>query len=199
MKNFAFLTMIAFLLFGCGTGYGLKKVETQIEPNFHLNKNESAIVFYRSMLAGGGPALIFEVKDDQPQFVTISSIDTKILYKTSPGKHIYLMDGEFGYFMDANLEGGKIYYVYVSRRIGWTRDRFIFEPISPMELKSENVIRSIAKCDWYENSPEGEQLFSEKKPYIIQRYQGLIKDSATEGWSKATKLPADYGIDHLVQ
>lgn len=199
MKKFLILPMVAFLLFGCGTGYGLKKVETQMESDFHLNQNESAIVFYRSMSAGGGPAIIFEVTDDQPQFVTISSIGTKIFYKTSPGKHIYLMDGDFGYFMDANLEGGKIYYVYISRRIGWARDRFIFEPVSPSELKSADVTRTISKCDWYENSPEGEQLFSEKKPYIIQRYQGLIRDSAAQGWSKATKLPPDYGVNRLVE
>lgn len=53
MKNFVILSMVAFLLFGCGTGYGLKKVETQIASDFYLNENESAIVFYRSMLAGG--------------------------------------------------------------------------------------------------------------------------------------------------
>lgn len=143
--------------------------------------------------------MIFEVTDNQPQFVTISSIGTKIFYKTSPGKHIYLMDGDFGYFMDANLEDGKIYYVNISRRMGWVRDRFIFEPVSPSELKKIDVIRTIAKCEWYENSSEGEQLFSEKKPYIIQRYQGLIKESAAQGWSKATKLPSDYGVNRLVQ
>lgn len=53
MKNFVILPMVAFLLIGCGTGYGLKKVEAQIESDFHLNQNESAIVFYRSMSAGG--------------------------------------------------------------------------------------------------------------------------------------------------
>lgn len=156
-------------------------------------------MFFIGQCQQGGPALIFEVTDDEPQFVTISSIGTKIFYKTSPRKHVYLMDGDFGYFMDANLEAGKIYYVYISRRMGWVRDRFIFEPVSPSELKRADVIRTISKCDWYENSPEGEQYFSEKKPYIIQRYQGLIRDSAAQGWSKAIKLPPDYGVNHLVQ
>ena len=158
-----------------------------------LADNESAIVFFRATNFGGAiQAPVLEVRNDGTlQFIAIVSSGAKFLHKTEPGKHLYLIDGEFGYFMEATLEGGKTYYTYVMPKMGWWRARFIFGPVA--NVQDETVQKDLAWCKWYENTPEGQQWFSEQKDRLEQRYANLIQRYSTFKPEDKVTMPPTYG------
>ena len=82
--------------------------------------NEASITFFRTSSFGGIiQAPIAEETASGLELVGISSMDTKIRHVVAPGKHIFVVGGESGSLLDADLAPQKHYYVKVSPGFGW--------------------------------------------------------------------------------
>ena len=113
MRNLIFAIMMSTL---CSVSYA--------------SEEEATIVFMRSSLVGGAiKASIYEVIDDETVFIGIMKNKTKINYKTSAGKHTFMVVSEAADFMEADVVAGKTYYAMVTPRTGAWKARFSIIPV----------------------------------------------------------------------
>ncbi len=93
-------------------------------------ENESTIVFMRSSFVGAAiKTSIYEVTDDKTIFIGIMKNKTKINYKTTAGKHTFMVVSEAADFMKAEVMTGKTYYSMLTPRTGAWKARFSMIPI----------------------------------------------------------------------
>ena len=194
------LLVIGFLgLAGCASN-SMRPVTDIAAITKPLSQDEAAIVFFRpSALAQAIQAPVLEVVGDQLQFVALIPFGTKFLHKTTPGKHLYLIDGEFGYFMDSDLEGGKTYYACVDPRIGWWRARFVFVPVTSQDFTGDKFTTDFARCNWYENSHESLRWFENEEIRLKNRYADLIQKYSSFKPEEKTKMLPEYGVALPIQ
>jgi hypothetical protein len=164
-----------------------KRVNQYLEPailtkeDMILLTDEAAIVFLRPHLAGYAiQAPIAERVGNSLKFVTILSIKTKVFYKTTPDKHYFVVGGENGYLLEADLAGGKTYYAYIKPEWGNWKGRFSFEPVKDTEINTQEFIDDLELCNWYQNRAESETWFminlssmEDKYTYALQEHKTL--------------------------
>ncbi|MDR3073294.1 MAG: hypothetical protein LBV01_01045, partial [Deltaproteobacteria bacterium] len=148
---------------------------------------------------GAVQAPVLEVVGDRLQFIAMVDAKVKFLHKTAPGKHLYLIDGEFGYFMEADLDGGKTYYAYVDPRIGWWKARFMFIPVTRNDLTADTFKKDFAWCVWHENTPEGHQWFAGEQQRLEARYSDRIRDYSRSRPEDKVRMLPEYGVVAPVQ
>ena len=92
--------------------------------------NGAVVVFLRP--SGWGAltqSSVFEVTDPgESVLVGIVAAKMKVAYRTTPGHHVFMSVGENADFMDAMLDGGKVYYVSLIAGPGY-KARFILRPV----------------------------------------------------------------------
>ena len=181
------LALLALTACSTKTSYMSPLIE---EPKM-IQSDESAIVFMRPSVFGGAiQAPIAEIKDDGLVFVAISSSGTRILHKTTPGKHLYLVGGESAHLLEADLEAGMVYYVYVKAIRGLWKARFQFNPVT--DLTDKSFRKDYIKCKWYTENEKAEQWFQEN-------YKSLEYKTKTQlDKDKQAYLTSDLGINSLI-
>ena len=89
------------------------------------NPERALVVFLRP----GGSGIHASVYAGE-EFLSFFHKQTCFLYEAKPGKHRFMVVSEAADFLAADLEGGKIYFVLVSPRMGMWRARFSLLPIT---------------------------------------------------------------------
>ena len=160
-KILVFLAVVAcFGITGCASKL-MQPVDLATIPST-ISQDESAVVFFRATNFGGAiQAPVADVTDSKVEHVAIISAKMKYLHKTAPGKHFYLVGGESSELLEADLEGGKTYFVYVSPRMGFWKARFVFVPVTDKDLETDSFKKDLAWCEWHINAPEAEAWFRE--------------------------------------
>jgi hypothetical protein len=154
-----------------------------------LTENEAAIVFFRDSILGGAiQAPVVESKGAEVEFVSIMSLNTKFLHKTTPGKHIYVVGGESSNLLEADLAPQKFYYVRVDPKMGFAKARFAFEPVL---VADEKLQKALAGCKWVTSGATAQAWFNENKANL--RGKSL---SAAEKEKRAILSPGN-GFDML--
>ena len=75
-------------------------------------------------------AAVFDISDGSPKFVGLIPNKTKLAYRVSPGSHKFMVYcPEAADFMDAEVAGGKEYFVMVLPHVGSLTWRFSFRPV----------------------------------------------------------------------
>ena len=195
MKRLILLMAMLVLMTGmAGCASLMRKVPAEaIEDS--LGENESAIVFFLNKPDGKVRIPVLEVLPDNTyQLVSVMPNRAKYLHKTTHGKHLYLIDGPFGYFLEANLEGGKFYYVSVAEI---RPNHFKMYPVTKNDLQTETYGRAI----WHENTKKSHDWFAKREPRLNQRYEKLLRhqEQGTLGSRRVEILPSDYGTTTLVR
>lgn len=178
MKRLVLLFAFAFMAVfssGCSSKHMQPADPTVAEA--HPGPDETKIVFFRSTTLGGAiQAFLCEEKDGKLEYVAIVSAGAKVAHKTTPGKHVYLTGAENGELLEANMEGGKTYYAYVSPRMGMWKARFVFVPVTGEMLSTDGFKKDLAWCDWRESNREGLAWFSENLPSLNEKYIDALSD-----------------------
>jgi len=156
-----------------------------------LAKNQAAIVFFRDTSFGGAiQAPIVESLDKDLAFVGILSANTKLLYKTAPGKHIFIVGGEDSNMLEADLAPQKFYYVRVSPKIGLWKARFVFEPVTAAD---EKLQKALSGCTWTTAGASAQTWFNDNKNSLQRK-----SIAATNKEKRATFRPYN-GFDMLIK
>ncbi|MDR1488935.1 MAG: hypothetical protein LBS65_00380 [Desulfovibrio sp.] len=198
-----FATLAAFILSallssGCASKY--------MEPVTHdaatgqLGAGQSAVVFFRDTSFGGGiQAPVAEGVAGDVAFIGIVSANTKLLHKTTPGEHVYVVGGEGSNLLFANLEPQKFYYVRVSPKMGVFKARFKFEPVSPVQgEKLQELAGDLAGCGWVTPNRLSQDWFADNKISIREKLEDALKKDR-EGESDRAVVNARDGIATLLQ
>jgi len=129
-KMLKILSVLAVVvLSGCST---TGKYTTPLTQTNHVIKEDkAAIVFFRTSMFGGAiSSPLVEISDNEGNntLVGILGPKEKMIKYVEPGEHTFMIVGESGDFMKANVEAGKIYYSIIRPRLGFWKSRFSLTP-----------------------------------------------------------------------
>lgn len=163
-------------------------------------ENESLVVFMRVTSFGGGvQAPLGETIVSSVKFIGISSAWTKILYKTTPGKHIFFVGGESASMMEATLDPGKIYYVEVDPNMGVLKARFSLLPYDLNKMQSNSFKKNLAKCEWVVNGPTAEQWFLENRASMEEKAKTAQEKFAKTEPEKQKRVLPNFGVESPIR
>ncbi len=95
-----------------------------------MGNEGTEVVFLRSSMVGKFiKSTIYEVTDGETKFIGIMANKSRITYKTTPGKHTFMVVSEAADFMEADLAAGKKHYSVITPRMGAWKARFSLWPI----------------------------------------------------------------------
>jgi hypothetical protein len=126
----------------------------------------SRIVFLRPSSFGGAiQASLFDVSNDEPKFIGVSSAKTRVVYDLPPGPHRLMVASEAADFMEAKLAPGKTYYAVVTPRMGAWKARFSLWPVkatssNEFNFQNPDFAGWVKNGKVVENTPAGEQWFT---------------------------------------
>jgi hypothetical protein len=157
MKTTTFIALFACLssigAAGCSHPGEVKRMRTVSSVNTQPAPNESVIVFVRaSGSAYAIQASVFDVTESGPPvLVGILAARTKVAYVTTPGPHTFMIVGENADFMEATLQGGRLYHVLAAVGLGSWKARFALKPIRADErAELQGWLR---QTSWVETTP----------------------------------------------
>ncbi len=142
--------------------------------------NETEVVFLRSSTVGSMiKSSIYEVTEGEIKFIGILKNKKKITYKTTPGKHTFMVVSEAADFMEAELDGGKTYYSIITPRMGAWKARFSMWPI-----------RNDGTTDYYIGSKDFDKWMKkaklhepdEKDREWYEKHQDSVKKKMDKYW-----------------
>jgi hypothetical protein len=198
MRKLIPILALCVLISGCASRH-MQPAVMQAD-SFQLADNQSALVFYRDSSFGGAiQAPIVEAIGGDIVFVGIVSSGAKILHKTTPGKHYYVVGGESSNLLEANLEPGKFYYARVNPKIGMWKARFSLDPVSGAQLNSESTTKDIASCAWYVSKPEALTWFADNKQSMLDKSDEAFKKNESVDRSERSIINPGDGTAVLIR
>lgn len=95
----------------------------------------SVVVFIRpSGMGSQAQSSVFDVTDTgSPVLVGIIAAKKKVAYRTTPGRHMFMVVGENADFLDSNLAPGKVYVVTTMMGPGAFKPWFALRPVRGAE------------------------------------------------------------------
>lgn len=192
MRKLMLIVMTIACLGITGCGSKMRRIDPAA-VNDSVAPDETAIVFMRSSIAGAlVKAPVFEAAEDGTlKHIAIMHSRTKYLHRTSPGKHRYIVCGESSEMLEADMEAGKTYYVYVNPRLGWFKARFSFSPVS--DLTDETFKNDFMRYAWITNKPQAEEWFLDNLPSLRKKYINALEDYNEEKPEDRKIILPEYG------
>jgi hypothetical protein len=113
---------------------------------------EATVVFMRPSVMGGAiQSSVYDVTGGQTRFGGIVSSKTAVQMHVPAGDHLFMVVGENADFMNAALDPGKTYYVWVRPRMGVWKARFSLIPIHN-DANAKYNLQSKDFADWKHDS-----------------------------------------------
>ena len=189
--------LFALFLTGCaGTVANMRPVPPD-QVVAGPEEGKAKVVFMRP--SGFGFAIqssVFLIKEDTPFLVGIVAAKKKVAYQVDPGKHLFMVVGESGDFMSAELAPNKTYYALVTPRMGMWKARFSLKPLHADDLDSEKFEEWRKACEWVEISPASDEWAAENRESIQSKYDEYFSDwMGKEPSDRPVLLPQD-GLYH---
>ncbi len=113
-----------FLLSSCAGSSSYMKPTTERAP---LMKDKAVVRFMRP--SSFGFAVNINVLDGE-KTIRNSVAKSQFDYSTDPGRHLFIASAENQDYLEADLEAGKLYYVFTNIYPGIWRARVAFEPVT---------------------------------------------------------------------
>ena len=205
LMNIRSLSLIALvsIIMGCGGSSSLVKDA----PDQHIEnpgKNNSQIVFVRdAFVLNAVPAKLFEVTGGNIKFIGALPNGKKIVYKTNPGKKVFMAYGEtmaLGYgkaadFMKADIVGGKTYYSKIMPHFAWGASGFCPMPIRKYEINSKEFKNFLNGTKLImTDETEAQEWYKNNKEHIKDVYTAYWKEFQTKNevqQAESTLMPED--------
>lgn len=189
------ILVLSFLSAACASKY-MQPAEDKPQP---LGGNTATITFFRSSIFGGNiqAPIAEEIAPDRLEFVAISSMDTKCRKIVPAGEHTYVVGGESGFLLKANLAPKKHYYVRVEPRLGFFKARFKLVPLTPQQVLSPDVQKQLRECTLVEPSPISREWFRNNMGSMMSKLRSARQDFDARTDRSENLLPESYGLDSL--
>jgi hypothetical protein len=185
------VSLAAVGVMGCGH-HGAKGMTVVPTANTTAATSEAVVVFVRPSNFGGAiQSEVFEVPEGQPaQLIGILGAKKKLVYRTTPGRHMFMIVGESADFMDSQLEGGKLYYAEGIVRMGVWKARFSLKPLHPAD--KADLDKWLAASEWVEmNADSATWMQANAADIEAKRTAYFVKWTAKPDAERPALLPAD--------
>lgn len=113
---------------------------------------------------------VFEIKDNTPVLAGIVAAKAKVAHQVEPGNRLFMVVGESGDFLSADLVAGKTYFALVTPRMGAWKARFSLAAVHAADLSGAEFNGWFNDCRWVEKSQESAVWFQENLPDITTKY-----------------------------
>ena len=183
MKPLLAVMLLAVTTTGCAVS---RNAKLDYAPDKGLSlptpgANESVMVILRpARTAHGISSIVYE--DDQ--FISIVMARSHVVHRTTPGNHRYMVISESADFMDADLEGGKIYFARAVPRMGAWRARFSLLPITPDSNEWKKLAKWLDASHQVTPNDKGMQWADDNRPSVMSK-----KDGKLNGWLQKDQRP----------
>jgi len=129
-----------------------------------------AMVVFMFPGRGAVQSSVFEIRDNAPVLAGVLTTKAKVAYQAEPGKRLFMVVGESGDFMGADLVAGKTYYARVAPRMGVWKVRFSLRPVHKAEWGGADLAEWLADCRWVEKVADSEAWAQENMESIRSKY-----------------------------
>jgi hypothetical protein len=173
---FGLCLALAVFLSGCAGSNKYMRETSDTAVTYTPTGDEAVVVFMRpSGLGFAISSSVFDIsKEADNKFVGIVPAKKKVIYKTNPGPHMFMVIGESADFMRADLQGGKTYYALVTPRMGFWKARFSLRPVTQSELATDEFKDWTDSCELVENTEGAHQWAEEHAPSIQSKREEYI-------------------------
>ncbi len=189
----ALLAALALSASACaGTIKNMKEVPAGTsEPKPAPGK--AMVVFLRpSGMAYAIQSTVFEMKGQEPVLVGIVAAKTKVAWQADPGRHLFMVVGESGDFMSAEVEAGKTYFATITPRMGMWKARFSLRPVVGEEYVSPDFVLGLNGSRWVEKDESSEAWARENAADIRGKYDAYYPKWMEKAEADRPRLqPAD--------
>ena len=168
------------------------------DANYAPDSDTALIVFMRP--SGFGFAVqstVFDVTSGDPVFIGVLPAKAKLAHHTEPGQQRFMVLGEGADFLDADLDGGKVYYATVEPRMGLFKARFSFIPVRGADMSTPEFVAGYNDSRWVEVLPTARDWAVANRPSILEKVADELPDWE-QGAKKAT-LNSEDGQASLYQ
>ena len=151
--------LLAAMLVGCATP---KPTANDAVIYFILPGMTSDTGAYQPTYGGAPSVSLHDVGSRERKMVGILGPGQKLAYRVLPGRHEFMLASRMSTdFMEANVAGGKTYYVVLQQQQGLTYDqRYGFRPVRPEDFENGLFRRWDTNLSFVER-PEAWQRWSE--------------------------------------
>jgi len=157
--------------------------------------NEAMVVFMRpSTFKNDFGSSVFDITENREDLVGIVPAKKKVVYKTNPGEHMFMVIGETADFMRANLQAGKTYYALVTPHMGGWKARFALRPVSKKELNSKRLNSWLSSCKIVENTKDSFEWVKQNAPSIQSKKQEFLTEWNARPEKAKPMLNPDDGL-----
>ena len=158
--------VVVLVLGGCTTLKGMREVSPDAVRLAPV-ADQATVIFLRPARAGTTTSL-FELRGSEQRFIGLLVTDTRLVYRTAPGRTRFMVIGLSADFLDADLAAGKTYQVAVLLGQGPTEQFFVLRPVRPGAAQVSAVQYCLASCTWVENTDRSE-AWARRETSSIQR------------------------------
>ncbi len=141
---------------------------------------EATVVFMRSSMVGKFiKASVYEITDDETIFIGILKNKKRLEYKTTAGKHRFMVISEAADFMEANVAAGKTYHSIVTPRMGAWKARFSLWPIrkgaaGEHQWDSKDIQKRFKKTKLITKSEKDDIWYNKNKDSVEKKKQKYL-------------------------
>jgi hypothetical protein len=154
--------------------------------------DKATVVFLRPGNMGFSiPSSVFDLSADPPIPIALLWRHEKLAYRADPGKRRFMVIGETADFLDADLVGGKIYYVRVTKHMGMVEARYSLDPITQPDVAA-GLARDLKDI----GSPESTQEVTAWASHHIASIQAK-KAQALPEWEAKRDRPTLHAEDGM--
>ena len=160
-------------------------------------EGESTIVFMRSSFVGAAiKTSIYEITDGKTIFIGIMKNKTKINYKTTAGKHTFMVVSEAADFMKAEVMAGKTYYSMLTPRTGAWKARFSMIPI-----RNDGTTEFNTDSKKFEKWKKKTKVvvMNEKSEAWYEKHKDSVEEKRAKYWEKWIQKSAEDKLERTLK
>ena len=180
--------VLALVLAGCTALRGMREVPRDAMRLAPV-ADQATVIFLRPARAGTTTSL-FELRGSEQRFIGLLVTDTRLVYRTAPGRTRFMVIGLSADFLDADLAAGKTYQVAVLLGQGQTEQFFVLRPVRPGMPQASAVQYCQSSCTWVENT-ERSETWARREASSVQRKKARYLPAWESQANRPTLLATD--------
>ena len=134
-------------------------------------------------------------KDSEPEIIGILPVRTMVAYHVDPGRHLFMVLGQFADFMTADVLPNRTYYVFALARPGKFRALYSLKAVDKQEQGSKDFKEIIASFKWVVKTPEALNYAASNMAAIRSRQDESYRVWIQKAESERPRLLPDDGVD----
>jgi hypothetical protein len=182
------LALLPMALAACSTTGYMRDTKPSPPPG----PDEAKVIVYRTAAFGGAEHFpVYELRDHDGKLLGFTETDRYFEYRCPPGRHLFVTWGEGEAYIEAELEGGKTYFIRAYSKFGVLSARPGFAPVARDSEHWEEIDEVLPNLKCRELDPP------KAAEYELRKVDHLRKTLASyeEGKKKPRFLTPQDGLE----